>query len=36
MLEAALFVLGIEFLAGVTTVSVLAFWLTTDTLVVLA
>lgn len=36
MFEAALFVLGIEFLAGVTTVSVLVFWLITETFVALA
>lgn len=34
--EVVLLVFGIEFLAGVTTVSVLVFWLTTETFVVLA
>lgn len=36
MLVAVLLDLGIEFLAGVTTVSVLAFWLITETFVALA
>lgn len=36
MMLVALLCLGIEFLAGVTTVSVLAFWFTTEIFVVFA